>query len=200
MKILDVGCSNGALGASLRALIPHRSVCGIEFDPEFCKQARAKLDRVVQADLDQYDWNADFPAGYFDCIIFADVLEHLNRPWQVLKESTRLLSADGMAIISLPNIRHVSALYSIFIKGKFPRASRGIFDRTHLRWFTLADGIALCADAGLSVVKVSSSLRLFDVPGGKANHFVQKTLGKVQAIAPIREFLTYQFVLMARRT
>jgi hypothetical protein len=48
-----------------------------------------------------------------------------------------LLSPSACLIVSLPNIRHISALYSIFFSGSFPRRQRGIFDDTHWRWFTL---------------------------------------------------------------
>ena len=49
--ILDVGCSNGALGRALKALYPNCTVYGIEFDPRFAANASNFLDGVVNADL-----------------------------------------------------------------------------------------------------------------------------------------------------
>src|SRR5688572_19943890 len=70
MTILDVGCSNGALGASLRLAKEGRRVVGIERDATFASEAREKLDDVICADLDQLDWQRCLHGQRFDCIIF----------------------------------------------------------------------------------------------------------------------------------
>jgi methionine biosynthesis protein MetW len=195
--ILDVGCSNGALGASLRAAKPGRSVMGVERDPELFAEAVPKLDRVVQADLDTFDWASAFAGTAFDCIIFADVLEHLVDPGRQLKEAQNHLRSGGCVVISLPNIRHVTSFCSIFLKGTFPRRDRGIFDRTHLRWFTRQDARDLVREAGMEIEEFSYALRLFDRGDGMINKALRKLLDPVAAFAPIREFLAYQFCLRA---
>jgi 2-polyprenyl-3-methyl-5-hydroxy-6-metoxy-1,4-benzoquinol methylase len=91
MRILDAGCSNGALGESLRRASSGRSICGIEFDHRLAAEARQTLERVIQADLNQFDWSSSFSSERFDCIIFADVLVHPVDPWAVLQASTRFL-------------------------------------------------------------------------------------------------------------
>lgn len=199
MSILDVGCSNGALGEELRKLAPLRSVRGIEFDHDFCAEASKRLNSVIQADINHFSWSEHYEPGTFDCIIFADVLEHLNDPWQVLRSSINVLAPGGLVVISFPNIRHISALYSIFVKGSFPRLSRGIFDRTHIRWFTLTDGMDLCKQADLHVEKVVSRPRVFDSPGGRINNFVDKHSDVITSLAPVREFIAYQYILIARK-
>lgn len=197
--LLDVGCSNGSLGEALRAQVPGRTVWGIEADPTFSEAASTRIDRVIQADLDRLDWSGAFPVQRFDCLIFADVLEHLLDPWTVLRQATEVLSADGLVVISVPNIRHLSALYSIAVRGTFPRRERGLFDKTHLRWFTLGDARALCRQAGLEVTDVVPRLRLHDAPGGRANERVERLLGPIRSARPIREFFAYQFILTAVR-
>lgn len=52
-RILDMGCSNGALGRSLKAGQPGRSVCEIEFDTRFGREAADYLDHVINAALRQ---------------------------------------------------------------------------------------------------------------------------------------------------
>jgi hypothetical protein len=99
--------------------------------------------------------------------------------------------------VSLPNIRHVSALYSIFVCGTFPRRERGIFDRTHLRWFTLSDAKRLLAAADLAVEEVSYSLRVGDRGDGIVNKVARKLLEPIQTFGPVREFLTYQSCIRA---
>jgi SAM-dependent methyltransferase len=197
--LLDVGCSNGSLGEALRAQVPGRTVWGIEADPAFSEEASRRIDKVIQADLDRLDWPGAFPAQHFDCLIFADVLEHLLDPWTVLRRATEVLLPGGLVIISVPNVRHFSAIYSIAVRGTFPRRERGLFDRTHLRWFTLGDARALCQQAGLEVTDVVPRLRLHDTPGGRANELVERLLSPIRSAPPIREFFAYQFILTAVR-
>lgn len=198
-RILDVGCSNGALGQSLIVRHPGRSVTGIDSSADFCDEARRVLSRVIHADINSFDWDSQLRGERFDCIIFADVLEHLVEPWRVLQQAVEFLEPQGSIIISVPNIRHLSALSSIFLQGTFPRRPRGIFDRTHLRWFTIADAQALARDAGLEIVALTSHLRVCDAPGGRLNEFVQRHFALLARFSLIREFLSYQLVIRAIR-
>jgi 2-polyprenyl-3-methyl-5-hydroxy-6-metoxy-1,4-benzoquinol methylase len=197
--ILDVGCSNGALGASLRSMVSGRQITGIDADPAMCREASTKLDRVITVDLDQFQWADVFPEAIFDCIIFADVLEHLRDPLGHLKQAQCCLRPGGSLVISLPNIRHLSAAYSIFARGTFPRRDRGIFDRTHLRWFTFRDAKKLVCDAGFRMEAITTSIRLGDRGDGFLNRVARKLLSPVENIPPVREFLGYQFCFRAVR-
>ena len=197
LKVLDLGCSNGALGASLRQAVPGRRVWGIELDPEFARVAASRLDDVLCADLGALDWSQAFPGITFDCIILADVLEHLADPAATLHAARQRLQPGGCLVISLPNIRHVSAFFAIYVGGRFPQRQRGIFDSTHLRWFTLADARQLLAQQELEVRRTCYSLRLGDQGGGRLNRWLNRLPPSVQGLAPLREFLTYQFCLQA---
>ncbi len=196
-QILDVGCSNGALGRSLRAALPGRSVCGVEFNSKFAQEAAAHLDHVVNADLNMPDWHKAFAGRSFDCIIFADVLEHLVDPQRCLTQARQYLQLDGCVVVSLPNIRHISALWSIFLRGRFPRRDRGIFDGTHLRWFTVSDAHSFLADNGFKVSSMNLALRWGDRGGGRMNRLLNRLPAVVQQWSLVREFLTYQMVLRA---
>lgn len=195
MCILDVGCSNGSLGELLRTQVPGRRVEGIEYDADFCRQAAKKLDRVIQADMNHFDWPSHYAENFFDCMIFADVLEHLVQPWRVLREGVRCLKDGGIMIVSLPNIRHISALNSIFIKGTFPRIGRGIFDDTHLRWFTRRDAVALLESAGIGNIEITGNLRVNDLPDSPLNRKVRRYSRQIEKLPLAREFLSYQFIL-----
>lgn len=196
-RILDVGCSNGSLGAALRKSAPDRIVFGLEFDLELSREAATKLDQVYLVDLNQYDWQSISDEPKFDCIIFADVLEHLVNPDKVLRGAVQCLADHGSVIISVPNIRHVSAFWSIYIRGSFPRNNRGIFDDTHLRWFTLHDIKKMARSSGLTVRTVASNLRLLDTPVSKINSLAEKALRPFANLSFIREFFSYQFIIKA---
>lgn len=195
--ILDVGCSNGALGRSLMAAQPGRRVCGIEFDAVFAHEAANHLEHVINADLNGLNWRDVLVGRSFDCIIFADVLEHLVDPQRCLLHARQYLRPGGCVIVSLPNIRHLSALRAIVLGGHFPQRDRGIFDRTHLRWFTIADAYSLLGNSGLKVSTVSPTLRWGDRGGGRMNRLLNRLPTTVQRWLPVREFLTYQICLRA---
>jgi methionine biosynthesis protein MetW len=147
-RILDIGCASGALGAALKESQP-AEVVGVELDDTYATDARARLDSVVCGDVDRVLAEADL--GRFDCVVAADVLEHLVDPWGTLRAAAALLVPGGAAVVSLPNIRYWQALARIAFGRTWPREDAGIFDRTHLRWFTTADAHALLEQAGLRV-------------------------------------------------
>jgi SAM-dependent methyltransferase len=195
--ILDVGCSSGALGRSLKLERPDRVVFGIEFDLLFAQEAKAHLDHVLHADLNQLNWLEAMAGHKFDCIIFADVLEHLIDPKRCLLQARQHLTPEGCIVVSLPNIRHLSAMRAIFVKGCFPQNDRGIFDRTHLHWFTVGDAKQLLHDCGFKTNSMSFALRWGDRGGGRLNRILNRLPTTMTRWAPVREFLTYQMSLRA---
>lgn len=199
-RILDVGCSNGALGRALKSRREGRQVIGIEIDAALAADARRVLDVVVHADLETLDVEGTLGVlGPFDCIVCADVLEHVRDPWRIVDELVRMLSGEGTLVIALPNIRHHSALAMIALSGRFPRRARGIFDGTHLRWFTWAESVALLRGAGLDIDAVDCAIRIGDRGGGLLNRAANRMLGPFARTPPVREFFAYQFAIRGRR-
>ncbi len=94
-RILDLGCSSGALGAALKAR-QGAEVVGVELDSAYAADAARRLDRVIVGDLATIDLGAQ-ELGTFDCLIAADVLEHLTDPWATLRRAVIQLAArrDG---------------------------------------------------------------------------------------------------------
>ena len=70
-------------------------VVGVETDKQMAKVAKEKINKVIVGNIERINLTDCFTPNYFDCIIFADVLEHLKDPWTVLKGTTNfLLIAD----------------------------------------------------------------------------------------------------------
>ena len=143
-RVLDLGCATGTTGAALKQR-QAVEVVGVEREPAYAEEARERLDEIITADVEALDPG---DLGRFDALIAADVLEHLVDPWAALRRYARLLQPGGTAVVSLPNVGHWST-YAYLLRGTWPRKPEGIFDATHLRWFTLADATALLAQAGL---------------------------------------------------
>jgi methionine biosynthesis protein MetW len=143
-RVLDVGCAGGHLAAELARR--GCAVLGVELDGG---AARARGVEVLEGSIDDPALRARLP-GELDAILCADVLEHLPRPEDTLAFLAGRLRTGGRAIVSLPNAGHWTMRRAL-LRGRFPQEDFGLFDRTHLRWFTRASARALVEGAGLTV-------------------------------------------------
>jgi len=146
-RVLDVGCASGYLAERYAAR--GCRVFGIESDAANAERARRFCENVVVGDIENANDRAELP-GPFDFVVFGDVLEHLRDPWAVLAATRALLADDARVIASIPNIAHWRARREIAL-GRFPYAESGLFDKTHLRFFTLASARALAQTAGYEI-------------------------------------------------
>jgi methionine biosynthesis protein MetW len=187
-RVLDLGCAAGGLAALLKARGPVE-VVGVEKDAAYAEAARARCDTVVHADVEALDPTG---LGRFDCLVAADVLEHLVDPWTVLRTYARLLEPGGTAVVSLPNVAHWST-HAALLRGSWPRNPEGIHDATHLRWFTLRDARRLLAQAGLEVAVVERRPRLL-WRGSRLDDVLGPAAVRIPAV---RTLVTFQHVLAA---
>ena len=147
-SILDLGCGTGELGKAVK----QRQKCfyaGVELNKEAADIAATNLDKVWRDNLNRFEI---FPLKRkFDCIVFADILEHLLYPWPVLEKFVSCLSDDGMIIASLPNIAHPWIITELQ-RGLFRYTPAGILDVAHLRFFTQTTIFQMFYKAGLKVM------------------------------------------------
>ena len=145
--ILDVGCASGRMAGELKSKL-QAEVWGIEPVEDVARQAERLLDRVIVAPVEQAI--QEVPDGYFDCVIFADVLEHLQDPDRVLIEIKSKLKPTGEIVASIPNVRHWSVVKDL-LEGRWEYVDAGILDRTHLRFFTRQSVQNLFKKAGIHI-------------------------------------------------
>jgi methionine biosynthesis protein MetW len=134
-KILDVGCGPCVIAGIVKQKFD-AEVYGVDCDSTFVDQAKAKGIKVYACDLE----NGSFPFadGSFDCVLFIEVLEHLAKPENCLKEISRVLKSNGILILSTPNLTSLQNRISIF-SGKDPLNGNPIvrpYDR-HIRLYAL---------------------------------------------------------------
>jgi methionine biosynthesis protein MetW len=187
-RVLDLGCATGGLATLLKARGPVE-VVGVERDAAYAAAAAAHCDKVVHADVETL---AVDELGRFDCVVAADVLEHLVDPWTALRAYARLLDPGGTVVVSLPNVAHWST-YVHLARGSWPRQPEGIHDATHLRWFTLRDARELLAQAGLDPVAVERRPRLI-WRGSRLDDLLGPAAVRVPGL---RTLVTFQHVLAA---
>jgi 2-polyprenyl-3-methyl-5-hydroxy-6-metoxy-1,4-benzoquinol methylase len=197
--VLDVGCHKGMLGAVYRRRNPRARVIGVDNDVDSVRVAATRLTEAACLDIETDPLPFEVPGGY-DCIIYGDVLEHLRDPWRIMREHAALLSPRGVMLICVPNVAHWGVVLKL-INGSFDYEDRGVLDRTHLRWFTLATMEKALMETGLQLCDVSP--RIFDQAGAEA--LADALKDGLAALGVSREtFLSrsapMQFIWRARRT
>lgn len=192
--ILEVGCSEGKLGAYIQQRYKAK-VYGIELFPEAAVQAKQKLTDVIIGDIEKID--LPYPEQFFDHIIFGDVLEHLKNPWAVLEKLKPYLKKDGTILACIPHIGHISSLIEL-IAGNWNYTKNGILDQTHLRFFTRSTILELFNSAGYDIKEIDSIT--------STNQYCEQWISH---LIPLRKLLlmgdepfttdirTYQFIVTA---
>ncbi len=146
--MLDIGCGEGTFGKTV--MDSHGAeVWGIDFDQESIDVARNILTKTFCGDVHQL--LDDIPDNYFDAIYFNDVLEHLVDPYTLLEKVRPKLSAKGVVIASIPNLRYFRVLAEILFKRDFRYAKKGVMDETHMRFFTQKSIGRMFVEAGYMV-------------------------------------------------
>jgi SAM-dependent methyltransferase len=132
--LLDVGSGAGANARALRRLAPTCRIVGVEPNARAAELARAACDEVFVGRLE--DWIATEDQRAFDGVLLSDVLEHLVDPVGALRALGRVPGlARAIWIVSVPNY---GVWYNrvLTLGGHFGYRWSGLYDRTHLRFFT----------------------------------------------------------------
>ena len=202
-QVIDVGCGAGALGASIKRALPRAEVRGVEYVPSQAEQAKRVLDDAVSADAAAAP-PAAWPAP--DCLVFADVLEHLVDPWATLAAWRARCAPQAWLVTSIPNASHVSVVAGLR-RGRFDYAQEGLLDRTHLRFFTRVSACEMIEQAGFEIQRLE---RTFSYPGPALRrklltawvaHRYEPELTRERFLSARHTWLdslTFQFLILAR--
>jgi cyclopropane fatty-acyl-phospholipid synthase-like methyltransferase len=148
-SVLDVGCGSGDLGRFLA--VRTKDIDGVEINDDRADSARQYLRTVVTGEAGP-SIDAALHRSY-DVIVFADVLEHVAQPDQVLAWAASKLAEDGRIIALIPNSANWKFRRKM-LRGDWSYAETGYFDRDHLRFFDVRTARALGWSAGLQEIAV----------------------------------------------
>lgn len=107
-KVLDIPSGAGAFTSRL-----------LENDITVYSADIENIMQVENENFDQADMNKKMPyaAGFFDHVVCIDGIEHLERPFDFVRECSRVLKAGGSIIISTPNINALRSRWRWFWTG-----------------------------------------------------------------------------------
>ena len=166
-RILDVGC-----GAGARLHFFHENgwqATGIDIGEDAARHARETLGlNVITGDLLEHR----FDDASFDVVTMWEVLEHLTRPIDTLREIHRILRPGGELVLSTPNADSAPARWfrERWFSMDLPR---------HLCLFSPATARRALEDAGFEAIEVS-----FDRSGlgvSRSLDYVEREAGSKRA-------------------
>ena len=145
--------------------------------------------------------DAELPRAEYPVVVCADVLEHTPDPEAVLRQLVAASTSNAVFVISLPNVAHLAARLLLLV-GSFPRHDRGIFDRTHLHFYTRSTALELIHSADLRVTRVSTTpVPLEDVWPAALGPHARELAMQMQVLAGrlARTLLAFQWLIVGRR-
>lgn len=167
-------------------------VVGVETDERLAAIARGKLDHIILGDAEKFE--VPKACGEFDLVLCTDILEHLRDPEALLCKLKGAMSPGGLILISVPNVRNWHVLYSLIAKGEWEYRDSGLLDKTHLRFFTRRSLCRMITRAGYKILEVRPKVRVSASTGARC------ALIKLIGFLLPRDFLTYQFLVTARKS
>ena len=81
--VLEFGPANGRMTKYMKEQL-NCKVFAVEIDEQSARDAAQYTEKIVLDSIENYSWKEEFKNIKFDYIIFADVLEHLYFPEEVL--------------------------------------------------------------------------------------------------------------------
>lgn len=151
-RVLEIGAGPGSI---TRLLKDHGGcrVTAIELDAEAIEKLTPFCERIYQCDLNDANWpSVVSDEGKFQVVVAADVLEHLYAPATILRAMKSLLDDDGYVVISLPHVGH-NGVIACVTQGDFAYGDCGLLDKTHIRFFGIANIQRLFEEAGFSILE-----------------------------------------------
>jgi methionine biosynthesis protein MetW len=147
-RVLDVGCSDGALLAFL-ARTKGVDARGIELSPAGVHECVSRGLAVVQGDADTD--LAIYPDDSFDYVILSQTVQAMRHPRQVLENMLRI---GSFGIVSFTNYAHWRARWHLMLRGRMPMARclpEPWYATSNIHPCTLEDFERLCDDLGVEI-------------------------------------------------
>ena len=186
VRLLDCGSHSGAMTIALKTL--GYDAHGVDFTGviEEFKERYNKNQIEVRSFTDPT--KLPYEDGYFDCVVFAEALEHIyENPVTILTEMKRILKVGGILVITTPNVMRLENKLKFFLNINI---YQDLFRYTHnprftlhFREYTRRELVTLLEKyVRMQVVRAT----MFDSPAGRTyfRNMIQRILYAVNYLIP----------------
>lgn len=186
LRLLELGAGDGATLRAAKEMGIASYAVGIELVAP--ADGAPGVDRFLQGNVEAME--LDLPAGGFDAVLCADVLEHLVDPWRVVARMADLLKPGGVFLSSIPNVRNHRVLRPLVLRGDFRYQQAGLMDRSHLRFFCRRNIREMFEGAGLTVEAMEENMGGY----GLKHRLVDRL-----SFGLLHDLFVFQFLTRARK-
>ena len=189
VRILDVGCGSGNTLLFYRNL-GYTNLYGIEVEKVLVEFARKEWGlNITEGPGEDL---SSFPDKSFDVVYSNHSLEHMRRPDLALREMYRVLRDDGIAVIGLPNGRHLDDLFLRCLQKLYYGRS------DHIQAFSYRSFCDLLAATGFEVIAHSDNYESLHLLMDRRLPF-HKVFEGLYAVAKRLYWQVHSFDLVAKK-
>jgi 2-polyprenyl-3-methyl-5-hydroxy-6-metoxy-1,4-benzoquinol methylase len=150
-NVLDIGCAFGYFLKFCDNL--GCNTCGIDVS----EYAIERAQKETIAKLYVHDVERGLPIfqdNFFDLVTMFDVIEHLANPYNVLRETHRILKPHGRLAITTPNLNAIERFCRKILRNE--KMWHGFVDEAHLYLFTMMSLRFLVERAKFKIVNLET--------------------------------------------
>ena len=132
--ILEIGCADGnnLIYLKNKYNLNNKNVIGVD-NCKILSNKRNNEFEFIHQSAENFLENHN---NKYDLIVMSDVIEHIYNPWKTLQNIKNILNKKGIVLLSIPNLQNIKYINAI-ISGNFFYEKTGLFDETHIRFFTM---------------------------------------------------------------
>lgn len=160
LRILDLGCGTGVNASNLSAM--GHEVVGIDVSPVAIEAYNRNGFNGLVCDVIQ---GTPFASNSFDLVFASDIIEHLDDPTAMLRESYRVLVRGGILMVTTIN----SAFWAFRLAGLLGLTVTELQHPGHLRFFSKRGLIAQVKEANFKDVSVAGRNMYLILAGNAAS-------------------------------
>jgi len=112
-NILDVGCGTGAFLYKIYQIAPESILTGCDIEDQRSTFTKFNMEII------NIDNGLCFKNESFNLITCIELIEHIENPFFLLRETYRVLKDNGQLIISSPNVENIFSRILYLLTGKF---------------------------------------------------------------------------------
>ena len=133
-KILDIGCGTGT---ELKILSRFGQVTALDINQNAVEIAKKNNSQIILADIEKYDLDNN----YYDAVCCFDILEHLKKDQEVIKNIFNSLKTNGLFFFTVPAYQFLFSGHDIILG--------------HKRRYSKKDILLKLEKAGFKVIKIN---------------------------------------------